>query len=443
MSIEITCNTDDEVLFRNIEINSRRDLEWITEVPAHDGHAVIVGGGPSVKNHIETIRWRQSLGQKVFALNGAASYLTAEGIIPDFQVFLDARDENIDFLDGSDAKVFLVASQCSPALLDVLAQSSVQLWHPKFDGIEDHLPDKRESLTLIGGGISVGLSAMCLAYAMGYRKLHLYGYDSSHKEGAKHAYAQPMNDSENVVKVTVFGKTFKTSLTMAKQAEAFQRVADQLIDLGCIVTVDGDGLLPYMIRESDRRASLNPQTEQEKYEAMWTLPEYRTVAPGELVAEKFVEVSGVKAGDIVMDFGCGTGRGAKKIHDLAGCEFILTDFTSNSLDEEVKGGNWYTFYRHDLTEPFDIRSEFGFCTDVMEHIPPDDVGKVIQNIMRASGRVFFQISLVDDACGALIGKPLHLSVHPFEWWKEKFLAMGYHIEWSQDCGESALFYVAN
>jgi SAM-dependent methyltransferase len=442
MEINVTCNTPDEVLFQNIEINSRRDLEWITEVPAHDGHAVIVGGGPSVADQIESIRWRQSLGQKVFALNGAATFLKLAEIDPDYQVILDARVGNA-LLVGN-AYLFLLASQCDKSVVDtsIATGKPVQLWHPKIEGIEDHLPDKREDLTLIGGGISVGLSAMCLAYSMGYRKIHLYGYDSSQKDGAKHAYDQPMNAGEDVVEVTVYGKTFKTSLTMAKQAEGFQAVCDQLIDLGCVVTVDGDGLLPFMVRENARRAALDPQTEREKYEAMWTLAEYRAVAPGEHVAEAFAEISKVGKDDIVIDFGCGTGRGAKKVHDLTGCDLILVDFTDNSLDESVKTGDWFTFYRHDLTQPLEISSKYGFCTDVMEHIPPDDVETVIQNIMRASERVFFQISLVDDACGALIGRPLHLSVHPFDWWKEKFLAMGYRIEWSQDCGESALFYIA-
>jgi SAM-dependent methyltransferase len=251
-----------------------------------------------------------------------------------------------------------------------------------------------------------------------------------------------MNAGEDVVEVTVHGKKFKTSLTMAKQAEGFQAVCDQLIDLGCVVTVDGDGMLPFMVRENARRAALDPQTEQEKYEAMWTLAEYRAVAPGEHVAEAFAEISKVGKDDIVIDFGCGTGRGAKKIHDLTGCDFVLLDFTTNSLDEQIRVGDWFTFAQQDLTKPIPFNSKYGFCTDVMEHIPPDDVDAVIQNIMRASERVFFQISLVDDACGALIGRPLHLSVHPFDWWKEKFLAMGYRIEWSQDCGESALFYIA-
>ena len=111
MKIDIVCNTEDEILFRNIEANSRRDLEWITEVPAHDGHAVIVGGGPSLDGTLDLIRWRQSLGQKVFALNGAADHLARNGIYADYQVILDARPDTA-WLVSNKVKCHLFASQC-------------------------------------------------------------------------------------------------------------------------------------------------------------------------------------------------------------------------------------------------------------------------------------------------------------------------------------------
>lgn len=437
MKIDVVCNTEDEVLFKNIYHNSRRNLEWIEQVPAHDGHAVIVGGGPSLKDNIELIRWRQSLGQKVFALNNTASYLLNRGIVPDFQVILDAREENWKFIGH--AREHLLASQCHESVFMVAADyyakerhPKIEVWHPKIDGIEAHLPDKRESLTLIGGGTSVGLSAMCLAYAMGYRKLHLFGYDSSHAE-TTHAYPQAMNAGEPVCKVTVHGKTFKTSWTMAKQAEFFPEVCDNLIDLGCIVTVDGDGLLPFMVRMSASKL-----TERDKYIAMWNRDEYRVVAPGEDYAQSFLKMVCPDEGKSVIDFGCGTGR-AGLCFSKAGLKVTLLDFAPNCLDEGVV----LPFVEHDLTEPIPITADYGYCTDVMEHIPPEQVDLVITNIMRASGRVFFAISLVPDNMGALIGEPLHLSVHDFGWWFDKFKSLGLRPElWGQS-GSSAVFYVTS
>jgi SAM-dependent methyltransferase len=441
MHIETVCNTPDDVLFAQIKENSARKIPWLKSEEAHDRQAVIVGGGPSSIEWLHEIRYRQENGQTIFALNNAARFLAENGITPDHQVIVDARESNKEFVGY--AKHHYLSSQCHPSLFD--AATSVTLWHQEYpedmECFDSCLPQDAPAHTLIGGGTTVGLSAMVLAYALGYRKLHLYGYDSSYRDDRTHAYFQ--DDPQNVECFsTVAGKSFRTSLAMAKQAELFPQLSDSLIDLGCLITLRGDGLLPW----TSQMSAIQPEKmdEREKYTRMWEFPNYRHVAPGEDVAEKFIQIAEINSEDVVIDFGCGTGRGAKKVHDLTGCEFILVDFTTNSLDKKVANDiGWYTRLIHDLTKDLPVTSEKGFCTDVMEHIPPDDVNAVLNNIMRASRRVFFQISLVDDVCGALIGQPLHLCVQPIEWWAKKFSDLGYTVNWSEDCGNSALFYVIN
>jgi len=98
MDIQILCNTDDDILFANIGGNSRKHRSWIKMLEAHDGHAVLVGGGPSLQEHLPTIKKRKDLGQTIFALNGAAKFLNDNGIIPEYQVILDARPDNVTLL---------------------------------------------------------------------------------------------------------------------------------------------------------------------------------------------------------------------------------------------------------------------------------------------------------------------------------------------------------
>jgi uncharacterized Rossmann fold enzyme len=44
------------------------------------------------------------------------------------------------------------------------------------------LADERaRPVHLIGGGSTVGMNAMVLAFAAGFRKIHLYGFDSSYR----------------------------------------------------------------------------------------------------------------------------------------------------------------------------------------------------------------------------------------------------------------------
>jgi hypothetical protein len=188
-------------------------------------------------------------------------------------------------------------------------------------------------------------------------------------------------------------------------------------------------------------------TEREKYAAMWTHPQYRTVAPGESVAQLFLAQAKPRPGSEVIDFGTGTGRGALMLALLGNMKVRMLDFADNCLDEDVRQmlttqAHAMCFAQQDLTDPIPWTAEYGFCTDVMEHIPPKDVDTVLINILKASQHVFFQISCEDDVCGALIGQPLHLSVHDYKWWHDKLQTeFECQIHWSQDNVSHCLFYV--
>jgi SAM-dependent methyltransferase len=201
-----------------------------------------------------------------------------------------------------------------------------------------------------------------------------------------------------------------------------------------------------------------PMTEQEKYERMWQEPVYRKVAPGQLCAMEFLRQARPAEGSTVIDFGCGTGRGAAALAALGHLRVHMLDFAANCLDPAIAEHTLrlpltpecsvnpemmaLVFQQHDLTQPSPVQAEYGFCTDVMEHIPPEDVNKVLTTVLMAARHVFFQISTVDDVCGALIGQPLHLSVHPYDWWLQKLQSLDCAVHWSVDKSDHCLFYVS-
>jgi SAM-dependent methyltransferase len=190
-------------------------------------------------------------------------------------------------------------------------------------------------------------------------------------------------------------------------------------------------------------------TEKQKYEKMWDIDDYRAVAPGEQTAMLFLEQAKPKKGSTCIDYGCGTGRGGLMTALMGGLEVRLVDFASNCLDEEVKTTinnhpDRLYFTEWDLTKRMPFTSMYGFCTDVMEHIPPEDVDKVLANILLSSQHVFFQICNTPDHMGQRIGHPLHLTVESYDWWLKKLRDQNCVIHWSHDEeGQYSFFYVTS
>jgi len=422
-------NTPDEEIARNITINSARDLEWIKRHDAHDGVAVLVGGGGSIDDEVETIR--NMKGATVFAMNAASNWCQEHGIEVDYQFILDAKDESRSLIDHK-AKAHLIGSQVNPKTMEAIENPIV--WQCNTGDIERYFPKEkieRGGYCLLSGGSAVGNSSMSAVYALGYREFHIFGFDSCHKEGKSHAYDQPMNRFLPTVRVTWGGKEFTSSVCMKAHAEDFQITSQALKRLGCNFTLYGEGLLQAMYNTPTMSLS-----EQEKYQAMWNLDTYRSVCPGEHIVDEFIEHA--KPNGIIIDYGCGTGRTSLAL-TTKGFDVMLIDFTDNCRDQEAMP---LPFIQWDLTRPIPAKAEYGICTDVMEYIPTADVDTVLNNIMTSGQNVFFQISTVDDRCGELIGHAICPTVKPYDWWLNKFSTeLGHHVEWSKGTDDVALFYV--
>lgn len=171
--------------------------------------------------------------------------------------------------------------------------------------------------------------------------------------------------------------------------------------------------------------------EQEKYQTLWDGDDYRAFSPGEQAVELFVALAKPRPDDVIIDYGCGSGKAAAKIAQFARVKAV--DFADNCLDSDVRGalGDRLEFIQHDLTVKPEFRGRFAFCTDVMEHIPTEDVDTVLRNIVHSVKHAFFQISNVPDHFGATIGEELHLTVKPFEWWRDKFVELGCNIHFAR------------
>jgi hypothetical protein len=179
---------------------------------------------------------------------------------------------------------------------------------------------------------------------------------------------------------------------------------------------------------------------------MWAQPAYRAVAPGEQLAATFLQHARPRAGSHILDFGCGTGRGALMLAILApSVRVTMLDFVRNCLDPEIQQAlttqaDTLAFVKHDLEQPIALRAPYGYCTDVMEHIPEDRVDRVLAHVLLAAQHVFFSIATTDDVCGQLIGETLHLTVRPAAWWLAKLQALDYVVHWAEESPDRLLVY---
>jgi hypothetical protein len=229
----------------NIRASSRLDLPWLKESPPHDEIALVCAGGPSLRDDLQEIIHRSRNGQKIIAINNVANFLWENGIKADYQFIMDALPQSSEYVRDAVGHL-LLASQCNPLTFDRARGIPTTLFHPlcTFD-VRALLPPEREpEANLIGGGVTALTRCMCVIHTMGYRVQHIFGADSSRRGKDHHAYKQIEDDGLHDSIVVLEGKEYMTSLPMAAQVIEFITYSKALSDLGSVIHVHGDGLLP-------------------------------------------------------------------------------------------------------------------------------------------------------------------------------------------------------
>lgn len=169
------------------------------------------------------------------------------------------------------------------------------------------------------------------------------------------------------------------------------------------------------------------QQERALYDEVWSLPDYGAFAPGEHYLPLFLDMAKPALGASVLDAGTGSGKGALALRD-ASCYVTALDITDAGLPEAFP----VPFVEASLFRPLPFPTkqfDYVYCTDVLEHIPEAFTMAVVANLLRVTSRgLFLSISLVPDSFGVWAGRPLHLTVKDFSWWKQSLSELGTVVE---------------
>ena len=153
-------------------------------------------------------------------MNGALALLLKNGITPNAWVTIDPMMDILDYLKETPESVtYYPASVCHPAVLNRLKNlPKVYLWHLLSD-----LP-LPSSFTQIGGGSTTACRAPMLATALGYKRVTLFGVDSSweaddafHADGRAVPLTGRDGDQAIVVKCSN-GREYRSSKALLSQA---------------------------------------------------------------------------------------------------------------------------------------------------------------------------------------------------------------------------------
>lgn len=254
-------NTSDADLLANIAHSIRLGHPQVGPQPLQRDRVVLVGGGPSLLDTFDELRELYFAGAKVVTVNGSYAWCLERNIRPSAQVVLDARAQNARFVSPDVPQCrYLLASQCHPdTWAAVEGREHVRIWHavseegPLRDLLDTYYAGRWQP---VPGGTTVIMRALMVMRTLGFLRFDLFGVDSCFLGGAHHAYAQPENDADRAVAVTVHptgepdkGRTFHCAPWHLKQFEDFLHTV-RLNGDQFLLNVHGDGLLAYALKAS-------------------------------------------------------------------------------------------------------------------------------------------------------------------------------------------------
>ncbi len=231
---------NDQVRVNCVRLSKRLGIN----LPAHDRTAHLVCYGPSLNRTWPMVAMAKASGDDVFTVSGAHRFMLDHGVVPLAHIDCDPRPHKAAQIGEPHKGVaYWLASCISPAYLDKLEGHDVSLWH-SYNGKASRIVFQLEpGQQMVVGGGSVGLRAMSILYARGYRRFEIHGMDCSFEDGEAHA-GEHLGKPLEAVPVKCGERWFQSSAAFVLYARFFHKQLSMMPDAE--IHLHGDGLLQHM-----------------------------------------------------------------------------------------------------------------------------------------------------------------------------------------------------
>jgi GT2 family glycosyltransferase/uncharacterized Rossmann fold enzyme len=372
-----------------------------------DEPIAVVCFGPSLNDTWEKIKEFKY----VISCSGSHKFLLDKGIIPSFHLEIDPRAHKTELLGEPHKEVeYLIGSCCHPKLFDALKDYNVKLWHV-FATEEEAIRILPHGEWAMLGGSSAGLRALTMARLLGFTKLHIFGMDGSfgvedaEARSGKHAAAHP-NQAQDYALIDYGGIKYRTTPAFVECAKQTFHELNQLPDVRA--TFYGDGLVQEMAKR------YIPNYPPGKVPIAFCKPE--------LISKEYCELNQKLHADVPI-YGLGGDKHAATAIKLAKKLNTTSILDYGAGKQKLAQALPFPIWSYDPAIPSIKESprpaDIVMCTDVLEHIEPDKLVFVLDDLRRCVKRVgYFVINTGASTKTLADGRNAHLIQKDDQWWKE-------------------------
>lgn len=374
----------------------------------------VVGFGPSLNQTYPAIKEFKY----IITCSGSHKFLVERGIIPTYHCEVDPRAHKVQLIGEPHEDVeYLIASTCHADVFNHLKDYNAKLWHV-FDSEAEALRMLPHGEWALTGGCSVGLRAITIARFLGFVNLHIFGMDGNEGDSGKHAAFHPMQPKKHNLTVYCdvygcqeYGTVYKTTPGMLAPAKGMWHELDTMPDVKPIFY--GQSLITHMskhyvpnpnVKAKGLIGMVKPVVITKPYLELNRQLHQTNLAYGvgggkhADTVTKLIQATGAQS---VLDYGCGKGYLAKAL------PFPIWEY-----DPAIPG-------KDESPKPADLV----VCTDVLEHIEPDCILNVLQDLQRVVKNIgYFTIHTGPARKTLPDGRNTHLIQQKKQWWKNRLAA---------------------